>query len=434
MTGPDWWPAPARARLAEIRASVAGLEPPGLRAEVARLAAENARIHDRDCLNLNPAANVMAPAAERLMAAGLGTRPSLGLPGAKYEMGLEAAEAIETIAADLAARVFRARFAEVRALSGAMANLMAFMATARPGDTIVVPPASVAGHVTHHAPGAAGLYGLRVVEAPVDAARYTVDVAGLAALVRDLRPVLVTLGASLNLAHHPVAEVAEIAHAAGARLLFDAAHLSGPIAGGAWPDPLAEGADLMTMSTYKSLAGPPGGLVLTNDAGLAERLDRIAFPGLTANADVARVAALAVTLADWAEQGADHAAAQVGTARALAAALAGRQVPVVEAAGLPSRSHAFAIDARAHGGGTALAHRLRRAGLLASAIGLPVERGGDAGLRLGTCEIVRRGMGTAEMPALADLIVRAMAEPPEAVAAAVAAFRAPFTGVAFAGA
>ena len=193
------------------------------------------------------------------MAAGLGSRPSLGYPGDKYETGLEAIEEIEVTCAELCAEVFDAEFAEIRVPSGAIANLYGFMATCRPGDTIIAPPASIGGHVTHHAPGCAGLYGLTTVEAPVDADSYTVDVAALRELARKLRPRLITIGTSLNLFEHPVREVRAIADEVAAHVLFDAAHQCGIIAGGAWRNPLEEGVHLMTMSTYKSLGGPPGG-------------------------------------------------------------------------------------------------------------------------------------------------------------------------------
>lgn len=429
-----WRSEAAQRREADILDEVAELDLAGIGALLDRAVARNRDIHTLEAVNLNPATNLMNPRAEAMLAAGLGSRPSLGHPGEKYEMGLEAIEEIEVVAAELARRVFGARHAEVRVGSGALANLYGFMATCRPGDAVIVPPASIAGHVTHQAPGAAGLYGLEVHEAPVDAERYTLDVPALAELADRVRPRLITVGGSLNLHHHPVAEVREVADAVGARVLFDAAHLCGVIAGGAWPDPLAAGADLVTMSTYKSLGGPPAGLVLTDDDALAERIESIAYPGLTANFDVANTAALAVTLLDWLAQGPAYAEAMVATASALAEALEERGAPVYRRGGLVTRSHAFALDARGHGGGQTLARRLREANLLTSGIGLPVEPLAEdvPGLRLGTPELVRFGAGLDDVPELADLVAEVLtATDPAAVAPRVTAFRSRFTGVHF---
>ena len=198
----------------------------------------------------------MNPRAEALLASGIGSRPSLGYPGDKYEMGLEAIEEIEVVCAGLCAEVFDAAYAEIRVPSGALANLYGFMATCKPGDTIIVPPASIGGHVTHHLAGCAGLFGLNVVSAPVRGDKYTVDLDGLARMARRHRPGLITVGGSLNLFEHPVAEIREIADDVGAHVMFDAAHQCGIIAGRAWPNPLKNGAHFMTMSTYKSLGGP----------------------------------------------------------------------------------------------------------------------------------------------------------------------------------
>ena len=154
--------------------------------ELDRLVAENDRIHARECFNLDPAANVMNPRAEAMMSAHLGSRPSLGRPGEKYETGLEAIEEIEVIAAELCAQVFGATFVEHRVASGSMANLYAFMATCEPGDAIIVPPPEVGGHVTHHEAGAAGLHGLVIHHAPAAGQGYTVDLDGLAALGHHL--------------------------------------------------------------------------------------------------------------------------------------------------------------------------------------------------------------------------------------------------------
>lgn len=399
-----------------------------------KLAMENRRIHERDCVNLNPAANVMNPRAEALLAQGLSSRPSLGYPSQKYEMGLEAIEKIEVITAALAAEIFKARFAEIRVGSGALANLYAFMATTKPGDDIIVPPTSIGGHVTHQDAGAAGLYGLRIHEAPVDPQRYGIDIEKLASMARTIRPKLITLGGSLNLFPWDVRAVRAIADEIGAPILFDAAHLCGMIAGGAWSNPLEEGVDLMTMSTYKSLGGPAGGLVLTNDGKLAERLDRIAFPGLTANFDVAKSAALAITLLDWREFGSRYARTMIDTASELACALQERGVPVLAAEHGFTRSHQFAVRARGYGGGQNVSVKLRQANILACGIGLPEApvEGDMNGLRLGTPEIVRWGMGPEHMPKLAGLIAEALAaNDPAAIASRVSSFRKRFDKLVF---
>lgn len=429
-----WVPAPCENLVQSIATRTAGEAAAETDRRIAALIARNRDIHDAECFNLNPATNVMNPRAEAALAAGLGSRPSLGYPGDKYEMGLEAIEEIEVIAAELAARVFGARYAEIRVGSGALANLYAFMALTRPGDAIIAPPGSIGGHVTHHQAGCAGLYGLVTHEAPVQADGYTVDLDGLRQLAQQVRPKLITIGGSLNLFPHPVAEIRVIADAVGAKVLFDAAHQCGIIAGGAWPNPLDQGAHLMTMSTYKSLGGPAGGLIVTNDADLAERLDHIAFPGMTANFDAAKSAALAISLLDWVEHGAEYAQAMIALAQALAAELVALGLPVFGGADQATRSHQFALMAGAFGGGQAASKTLRNAGFLACGIGLPAApvAGDMNGLRLGTPELVRRGVTPGDAPALAALIAEALkANDPAGVAARTAEMRAGFRGLHF---
>lgn len=384
-----------------IAASARAASPEEILAMVEALTDLNTTIYD-DCVQLNPAANVMNPRAEAALSAGLGSRPSLGYPGDKYEMGLEAVEQIEVIAAQLACDVFGGDFAEVRVGSGALANLYTFMACCQPGDSIIVPPATIGGHVTHNDAGAAGLYGLDIHEAPIDAERYTVDVDAVRDMARRVRPTLISIGGSLNLHHHPVADLRAIADEVGATLLFDAAHLSGVIAGGGWPNPLAEGAHVMTCSTYKSLGGPPSGLLVTNDMAIAERVDSIAFPGLTANFDVGKTASLAIALVDWKLHGPAYVTEMLASSDALQSALVDQGIEA-----LPTRSHAFAVRTE---DGHELAKRLRAANLLTSGIGVPGAIGeGMNGLRLGTNEIVRWGMTSTHMPDLASLIARAIA-------------------------
>ncbi|SEN92821.1 serine hydroxymethyltransferase [Gemmobacter aquatilis] len=426
-----WVPAACETRVQQI-ARDATAASATVAARIEALIARNSAIHDAECFNLNPATNVMNPVAEAALSRGLGSRPSLGYPGDKYEMGLEAIEEIEVIAAELATEVFGATHAEIRVGSGALANLYGFMALAKPGDAIIAPPAAVGGHVTHHAAGCAGLYGLQTHAAPVNADGYTLDLQGLADLAGRVRPRIITVGGSLNLFPHPVREIRAIADAVGARVLFDAAHQCGIIAGGLWANPLAEGAHLMTMSTYKSLGGPAGGLIVTNDAGIAEALDHIAFPGMTANFDAAKSAALALSLLDWRDYGPAYAQAMVDLSQALARELSALGLPVFAADRGATQSHQFAIEAAAFGGGQAASKTLRKAGFLACGIGLPLaEVPGDLnGLRIGTPELVRRGVTPADAPAFAALIAEALrSNAPETIAPRTAALRQKFTGL-----
>lgn len=429
LSSRPWVPAHSETLVQKIAHSTSTAASTDIAARLETLAKDNRQIHEQDCFNLNPATNVINPRASALLSSGIGERPSLGYPGDKYEMGLEAIEEIEVICAELAAEVFRAKYAEIRVPSGAIANLYAFMATCKPGDTIIAPPASIGGHVTHHLAGCAGLYGLNILHAPIDTDGYTIDVAGLRDMAHKSNPALITIGCSLNLFPHPIAEIRAIADEVGAKVLFDAAHQCGIIAGGAWPDPLAEGAHVMTMSTYKSLGGPAGGLIVTNDAEMAERLDSIAFPGMTANFDAAKSAALAMTLLDWRDYGAAYAKQMIDVAQALAKALIKHDIQVFAAAKGGTTSHQLAIEAAAFGGGQAAAKKLREAGFLTCGIGLPIaEVEGDLnGLRIGTPEIVRFGVTPDDAPQIADLLARALrSNDPASLAGETAALRQEF--------
>ncbi|MBX2869331.1 MAG: aminotransferase class I/II-fold pyridoxal phosphate-dependent enzyme [Acidiferrobacterales bacterium] len=407
-----WVPAHCEHRINEIAEETHLAASEIISSRIDRLVKDNARIHLQDCFNLNPATNIMNPAAEALLGSGLGNRPSLGYPGDKYEMGLEAIEEIEVIAAELAAEIFDCRYAEIRVASGAMANLYGFMALCKPGDSIIVPPPSIGGHVTHQQPGCAGLFGLDIHHAPVNADGYTVDVDGLEDLANSVKPKLITVGGSLNLFPHPVGEIRSIADRIGAKVLFDAAHQCGIIAGKAWPNPIEEGAHLMTMSTYKSLGGPAGGLIVSNDESIIEQLDHIAFPGMTANFDAAKSAALAITLLDWREYGVAYAEEMIHTAHALAGVLHEEGIPVFKTATGFTQSHQFAIEAANYGGGQTIAKKLRSAGFLSCGIGLPVAEIENEmnGLRIGTPELVRFGVKAADAKQLGHFIARALRE------------------------
>lgn len=428
-------PEASQALVQHLAKTAAAMTSTKLAERVEALAVTNLAIHENECFNLNPATNVMNPRAEALLASGLGTRPSLGYPGAKYETGLEAIEEIEVITAQLCAEIFKADFAEIRVPSGAIANLYTFMALTKPGDAIIAPPPEIAGHVTHHDAGCAGLYGLKIHHAPVAADGYSVDLEGLEKLAQQVRPKLITIGGSLNLFEHKVSDIRVIADGVEAYVLFDAAHQCGLIAGVAWKNPLEEGAHVMSMSTYKSLGGPPSGLLVTNEAEIAEKLDKIAFPGMTANFDAAKSAALAITMLDWREHGKAYAAQMIALSQRLAEALATKDMPVFKTRQGFTRSHQFALEAARFGGGQAASKHLRKAGFLACGIGLPIEpvkKDDLNGLRLGTPELARWGMQQSDMARLADLIAEALiSDQPETLAEEVASWRAEYDQIHF---
>lgn len=427
------WVAPAiEAHIADETLRYASLSADALEAELAQAIAANEQYQDRDCLNLYAGTNLLNPRAGKWLGASIGSRPSLGHPGDKYETGMWEAEKLELMATAVLRRLFKCRHVEFRVSSGSLANLYAFMATTKPGDTIMAFPAEAAGHVTHHAEGAAGLYGLNIHPVPYDAARMNIDLDALERAAQRLKPKLIVIAGSMCLYPFPVAEVRAIADKIGAYLMYDAAHMSGLIAGGEFQRPLQEGAHLVTMSTYKSFGGPAGGLVLTDDDALAERLDKIAYPGLTANFDLARTAALVVSVLDLLEHGGDYAKACIANAQALAAALdqAGIKVHRAEGRGF-TLSHHVALPAHDFDGGMKMARLLEQANILASGIGLPLPpvEGEFNALRLGTQEVTRLGMKRTDVPEIAALIARVLkrSNDPAQVKQDVIALRRRFT-------
>jgi glycine hydroxymethyltransferase len=177
-------------------------------------------------------------------------------------------------------------------------------------------------------------------------------------------------------------------------------------------------------------------LIVSNDAAIAERLDHIAFPGMTANFDAAKSAALAITMLDWREHGKAYGAAMIELAKALASALDSQDIPVHGKAFGYTRSHQFAIEAARFGGGQTASKKLRKAGFLACGIGLPIEEvAGDMnGLRIGTPELVRWGVTRDHAEKLASLIARALTtNDPASLAGEVASFRQQFDQLHFIG-
>jgi glycine hydroxymethyltransferase len=390
-----WADEPARSRLASVEAALPAdaLAALGLAAASAR---EHARAIEEECLLLYAGGNVPSPLVAGLHEAALMSQPSMGYPGDKYQPGLERIDVVEVAASEAVGSVMRARFAEVRPTSATLANLAVYTALTSPGDTIAVLPDWAGGHLSHHAVGAPGVHGLRVVELPYDDERLDVDLAALPGFLERERPALVVVGASLMLFPHRLTEIAALVRVP---LLYDASHVAGLIAEGRFQAPLAEGADLMTFSTYKSFGGPPGGAIVTNDEALAARVATAVYPGLVANYDAARLVPLAAAALERSSFGGAYADACIANAQALAAALADAGLPVLGAERGFTASHHVALDARRFGDGKAAALALARSGLLLSEIGIPRDPAG--GLRIGTQSITRQGFVPGDMPAIA---------------------------------
>jgi glycine hydroxymethyltransferase len=205
------------------------------------------------------------------------------------------------------------------------------------------------------------------------------------------------VGASLMLFPHRLTQLAEVVRGHGIPLLYDASHVAGLIAEGRFQDPLREGADLMTFSTYKSFGGPPGGVIVTNDAELAEQVSTAVYPALVANYDASRLVPLAAAALERERSGGEYADQCIANAQALARALAGEGFDVLGAARGFTESHHVALDVA--GGGTAAALRLAEGNILTSEIGIPFDPAG--GIRLGTQAITRQGFVEDDMPAIA---------------------------------
>jgi glycine hydroxymethyltransferase len=240
---------------------------------------------------------------------------------------------------------------------------------------------------------------------PFDEDQFNVDVRRTLEVVEREKPRFVILGSSTFLFPHPAAELRRGIDALHTQtiLQYDASHVLGLIAGQRFQKPLEEGADLVTSSTHKTLGGPQGGLVLTNSTAVAEPVGRALQPGLLANHHLHRLPALCQTFDEWLAKGVDEADRIVAASRALAAALEKRGVPMVASHLGYTASHTILIACQKLGPAKPLALELEKADIIAGACRLPGRLGPD-GLRLGTQEIVRRGMGCDDMEEVAAVM------------------------------
>jgi glycine hydroxymethyltransferase len=378
--------------------------------------------------------NCISPTARRLLASDFHDRYAEGRPGNRYYQGLEFVDRVEERCEALAQELFDAEYSDVRPTAGTTANMGVFFALAEPGDTLMTLSTDDGGHISHAPIGAAGLRGMSVQTLPEDPSRLTVDPDAAADAIREEEPDLVLFGQSLFLFPAPVEELAPVAHEVGADVIYDAAHVLGLIGGGEFQDPLREGADVMMASTHKTLPGPQGGLVLSakdpegseDEQSFTKGLDKGVFPGVVSNHHLHHMAAKAVAFAEHMAFGEDYASTIVDASQALGEALTERGFNVLcEEYGF-SRSHQIAVDVGEHGGGKEQAQRLEDAGVICNMNMIPGDESpmNPSGLRLGTQELVRRGLGPSEMDQVAAFYERVVLEDedPKRVAEDVAAF------------
>ncbi len=400
--------------------------------QLAALVRAHDRWRGREVFNLLPSENAVSPTARRYLASDLAGRYTLPISlesdGETLDnsyTGTRYTDRIESLANAAAARLFRARFATTRPLSGHIAALSAIVPLLPRGARLLAIPPDEGGY-DGYAPGfVPALSGYTARPLPAGGPGHRVEAGAAVEAIRRERPSAVVLGQSFFLFPYPLREIAEAAHAVDALVLYDASHVLGLIAGGEFQDPLREGADVLFGSTHKSFPGPQGGLLVTDREDLFRQIDPALVWRIFDNAHWNRIAGLAQTLLELERDGREYASTIVANSRALGRALADAGVPLVAEAEGFTRSHQLHLDrprlrAATGVGAAALARRLERQRLLIDLVG-----------RVGTAEATRLGLVPGDMPRLADLLVRGGLRG-ERVGAEVLAWRRTFRSLRFA--
>ena len=414
---------------------------PQKQVEAVQVASAASGRHYRDSIPMIASENILSPLVAKAIQGDLHGRYAEGLPGKRYYQGCDDFDTIESIGIESARRVFGCRFANIQSISGTVSNMGALKALAKPGDTITAVSTADGGHISHHPMGAVGMRGLNLVTYPWDEARMEPDVDAACALIREEEPELALFGQSVILFPIPLQELADAAHEVGAKVMYDGAHVLGLIAGGHFQDPLQEGADVMTGSSHKTFPGPQGGFVLSDseDETLQKKLNNAIFPGVCSSYHLHHVAGKVVALAEFEAFGANYARDIVANAKALGAALAAEGFDVLaEERGYTSSHQVLTRHGGADSGaGKRAARTLEDCGIITNMNMLPGDTkamSGPSGLRLGTPELTRIGMGTDEMQDVARFFSRALIKEDDtaSVRADVAEFKSRFQTVHYA--
>src|SRR5680860_640317 len=362
---------------------------------------ERQEAYRNECVGLVPTENLLSPAARRVLASDLSHRYLFQNPQWRYVGGKYLAE-VEASALELARELFGASHANVRPLSGENCTNIVIHSVVKPGGVFYHLAMEDGGHFAARSVAARITDRLRLL--PYDFANATLDVAACARAFALERPDVIYIDASMILFPHPIRELRRLV-GPDTIIVYDASQVLGLIAGGQFQNPLAEGADILSGSTHKSLPGPQKGIILTNRADLMARVEATIFPGHVSNFHLHHVAALAMTLAETRVFGESYARLMVANARALGQELR-RLGLAVQGGERISDSHQVWLDVTEVATPDEAVEALHAVNLIANVNLIPSLRA--KGLRLGTPEATRLGMREPEMRQLAQLMHAAL--------------------------
>jgi glycine hydroxymethyltransferase len=363
--------------------------------------------YDRQNRNLELIASENAASPGVLAAIGtvLNNKYAEGYPGHRYYGGCENVDIVETLALERVKTLFGAKFANVQPHSGSQANYAVYQALVKPGDTVMGMKLSEGGHLTHGASVSFSGLNYNIVQYGVTADTQTIDYDGIRRLAKANSPKMIIAGASAYPRVIDFKTLAEISREVGAYLMVDIAHIAGLIAGGVHPSPLPY-ADVVTGTTHKSLRGPRGGFLLTNDEAIAAKLDKAIFPGAQGGPLMHVIAAKAVAFKEaLTPEFKQYQRQIVLNAKALADSLIAEGFKLVSGG---TDNHLMMLDVRPFDlTGLELEKRLDSVYITANKNSLPgdtLKPGVTGGLRVGTPMVTTRGLKEAQMPLIAKYI------------------------------
>jgi len=363
----------------------------------------------RDQVELIASENVVSRAVLEAAGSVLTNKYAEGYPGRRYYGGCEYVDIAEDLARERAKRLFDCGFANVQPHSGAQANLAVYVALCHPNDTILGMSLAAGGHLTHGAaPNFSGKW-LSAVQYGVRRDDHRIDYDEVERLAREHKPKVIVAGGSAYPRVIDFARFRAIADAVGAYLMVDMAHFAGLVAGGAHPSPLSH-AHVVTTTTHKTLRGPRGGMILTNDGEIAKKINSAIFPGTQGGPLMHIIAAKAVALGEALRpEFRAYAAQVVENAQAMAAALVDGGLDIVSGG---TDTHLMLVDLRPKGlTGKEAEASLERAGITCNKNGIPFDPQKPtitSGVRLGTPAVTTRGFGVAECRTVSRLIVEVL--------------------------